>query len=192
MILGILMFTKFGPFSSLVATVGSIMAMGAAIALGWRGRARWEPDEEDIASAPQKVGSLVAACAIALIFFLMSTKEQVPALTRIAVYCLATTVASLLVYTMLVNGLIYEKVISREKTIKIIGGLWKTGTARKAQKKEDVTTQELFAGAQYKPDKIWPRFARGLSKVLFLLGYFGLSVAGTVALGTVAVILGTK
>lgn len=168
------------------------MAMVAAISFGWKGRAKWEPDEEDIPKGPQKVASLVAACSIAMIYLLMAKPEFVSQLTRIVIFSLVVTVLSLLVYTLLVNGLIYEKVVSKHKTIKIIGGLWKTKTASAAQKKESVTTQELFAGGQYMPDKVWPRIARGLSKVLFLLGYFGLSDAGTIALGTVAVIAGVK
>ena len=88
--------------------------------------------------------------------------------------------------------MLYQKVISRNRTIKIVGGLWKTNAARQSETRNLVTTQELCAGAQYDVDRIWPRFSRGLSKTLFVLGYLGLTVAGTIALGCVSIIVGLK
>ena len=44
---------NYGPFSSLVGTAGSIIATGAALRLGFKGRARWGPSEEDVSNGPQ-------------------------------------------------------------------------------------------------------------------------------------------
>jgi hypothetical protein len=184
--------TKYGPFGSIVSIAGSLMAMATALGWGWRRRAKWEPAEEDVPNAPQRVGSLLAACTVGLIWAQLSDGSYLPLLTRIAALCLTVTLVSMLVYGLLINGLVYDRVLSKTRMTKIIGGLWKTDIAIKAQEANQVTTQELLAGAQYNTDRVWPRLARGLSKVLFTLSYLGLTVGGTVALGSVSIIVGLK
>lgn len=193
---------NLGPFAPIVAASGSIIAMGVALRLGWRGRAKWEPIEEDVPAGPQKVGGLAAAILVALLYARMYDLRFESILTKIAIYCLIGAVLGLLVYIML-QMLIYEKErvppgaapgTRKTEMIKVIGGLWLRRKARGKLLEEDGpdTVQDLFAGAAYQKDALWSRFAQGLSKVLFAIGYICLTVAGTVALGSTSILIALK
>jgi hypothetical protein len=123
-------------------------------------------------------------------------------LTKITIYCLLIAVVSLLVYIML-QMLVYEvdrvpKEAARgafqTERVKVIGGLWLYGHAKRKLDDEEgpKTVQELFEGAAFKKDALWPRTAQGLSKVLFAVCYMGLIVAGTVALGAASILVALK
>jgi hypothetical protein len=184
---------NYGPLSNLVATGGALIAAGAAIALAWKGRAKWEPSEEDIPKGPQKVGGLVATVAIVVIWSQYIKAAHIPQVTTIAWTLLGVTVLSLLVYIILVTTQTYYKVVSTKANEvgrqTIIGGFWRKREAKTKQRKEKVTTQELLAGAAYDEDKVWDRLSRALAKISFVLCYLGLSVCGTVALACAAVIV---
>jgi hypothetical protein len=77
----------------------------------------------------------------------------------------------------------------RVARIKVIGGFFLKPDAKAAQKREKVTTQELFKGAGYDADKLWNRPNRHLAKSTFLLSYVGLVVSGMLALATAAMSL---
>src|SRR5437773_4175493 len=117
-------FAGSGPCRAVVAAGLSILAMGSALTLGWKGRLKWEPAEEDVPGAPQKVGGALAAISIALLWASMSELRYVATLTRLALILLGIGLLSLLVYIVLTSTLIYDKVLTRTRTIKIIGGLW--------------------------------------------------------------------
>jgi len=185
-----------GPFTNLVATAGSILAMGAAIGLGWRRRTKWEPAEEDIAGGPQKVGGLLGAVTIAIIFGTMNDAAHVPVLSKWAFHLLVLTTASLITYGLLVSLLTYyiEIVIGNQqiRRVNIIGGFWiKKGIRRKIGR-EEVTIQEFLKGTAYNVDAVWPRLARALAKQSFVLAYLGLTVCGTVALACAALVIGLR
>src|SRR5437764_12309101 len=93
--------TDYGPFAPVVAASGSILAMGLALGLGWRGRAKWEPAEEDVPAGPQKIGGLAAAITVALMWARMFDLRYGSTLTEIAISSLAVALASLLSYIML-------------------------------------------------------------------------------------------
>jgi hypothetical protein len=190
---------NYGELAGLVSTAGSLIAAAGAIALGWRRRANWEPSEEDIARGPQRVGSLVAGVAIAILWSQTRNTEQLPFLNRLAISLAIATVLSLLVYGFLVSTLTYDKVVARGKrminTQKIVGGFRLTPVAKqkirdKSQSGETLTVQDLLKGAAYDPDKVWTRESRAFAKMSFVLGYLGLTVCGTIALATAAIILG--
>ncbi len=176
--------------------------MGLALRLGWRGRAKWEPIEEDVSAGPQKVAALVAAVAVALIWARLYDLQYETILTKISVYCLLIAVASLLIYIML-QMLVYEvdrvpkgapQGAFQTEKVKVIGGLWLRGDAKRKLRKKDgpKTVQQLFDGAAFNKDVLWHRPAQGLSKVLFALCYIGLIVAGTVALGAASILVALK
>jgi hypothetical protein len=192
----------YGPFADIVKIAGSIMAMGLAIGLGWRGRAKWEPIEEDVPAGPRKVGGLIAAITVALIWVGLNDLQYLPVLTKIALYCLGVAFLSLMIYILL-QMLVYEVVrvpagalpgTDVTEVVKVIGGLWLRSDARKKLGKEDGpnTVQDLFAGSAYKKDALWPRPAQGLAKVFFALAYISLTVAGTVALGAASILIALK
>jgi hypothetical protein len=194
--LDFLLSNSYGPLTNLVGTVGSITAAAAAIGLAFRGRAKWEPSEEDISKGPQKVAGLVAAVLIVLIWALLNDAPHLGLLVRIAIELVVLCAASLLVYGFLVATQTYYVIVapSPNKTVKrnIIGGFWLTKEAKKARRREKVTTQELLKGAAYDPDVLWSRASRALAKLCFVICYLGLTVSGTLALTCAAIILGLR
>jgi hypothetical protein len=196
MVLMLLASNDFGPLRNLVGTVGSIVAAGAAIGLAWRGRTKWEPSEEDISKGPQKVGGLVAAVMIVLIWSRINDRDHIGLLVRLAVGLALVSVVTLLLYGFLVAMQTYYvlQALKADEPIKrnIIGGFWLTDEAKKSQRRKKVTTQALLAGAAYDPDVLWSRASRGLAKMFFVLCYLGLTVSGTLALTCAATIVGMR
>jgi hypothetical protein len=186
---------NYGPFASLVGTAGSIIATGAALLLGFKGRARWEPSEEDVSKGPQRVGSLVGAVGIVLVWA-NSRPEDLLVLTHLAVWLLGITVASLLAYGLLNSTLIYhvEVAVDPTKTARhnIIGGFWFAKGISAKIRSEGVTVQDFLKGTAYKTDVVWPRLSRGLAKQAFVLAYLLLTVCGTLALASASIITGFK
>lgn len=185
----------YGPFANLVGTVGAIMATAGAIALGWRRRSRWEPSEEDVSKGPQRVGSLVAAVGIVLIWA-NSRPDHASLLTYWSIWLAVTTVFALLVYGLLNSTMVYyiEVAVAPQETKeqKIIGGFWFEQGIPEKMRAAGVTTQDFLKGTGYKVDAVWPRIARGLAKQTFVLAYLALTVAGTLALTAGAVLVGFK
>jgi hypothetical protein len=158
--------------------------------LAWRGRAKWEPSEEDIPAGLQKVGGLVAAVGIVLLWAEWRTPDHVKSLDVLAITLAACAIVSLLAYSYLVGSQSYDAVATTATT-RIIGGFWLTSTARKArQNAGNVTVQDLLAGAGYDPDKLWSRSSRQLAKLAFQVSYLGLTLSGTIALTAAAIRLG--
>lgn len=204
----LMMFKDYGAFAPIVSTAGSIMAMGAAITLGFKGRAKWEPVEEDVAKGPQKVASAVASLLIVLVWVQFNDVQHKNTLTRLVIWCSCALIVSLLVYGLL-NGYVYKKVRKKPgsapsskatEEINVIGGLWLTKAARERLlgpeepdapgKQAPLTVQRLFAMADYDKDLLWSRPSQQLASMLFTIGYLGLIIAGTVALGSGAILAG--
>lgn len=192
--------TDYGVFNQLVAGAGSLMAMSAALLLGFKGRARWEPSDQDVDKGAQKVGALASAVLIGFIFLELSKPEDVPRLMHFAFLCLVITVVSLLLYSSLTTIFIYVQWQDTPEQRNIIGGLALRAEARDALNRETQlarekgqvppTIQELFKGAAYVIDQLWSRPSRALTKILFTLGYLGLTIAGTLALASASIAIG--
>lgn len=190
---------EYGVFSDLVATAGSIIATTGALALGWKGRASWEPSEQDIPKAPQRVGSLVATVIIGLLWALMKNLDYINSLTNIAIWSIAITIISLCVYGFLVSMFTETVEIESNGKVsesKVVSGVLTAHAKKiideKAKAGEIITPKRLLKGMAYDLDAVWTRSSRSLIKVFFVLGYLGLTVSGTVALATVSIILGLK
>jgi hypothetical protein len=200
----------YGAFAPIVSAAGTILAMGAALTLGWKGRARWEPVEEDVPRAPQKVASLVAALMVVLIWAQWNEIQYKSTLTKLVIGCSIALIVSLVVYGLL-NGFIYTAVRKKKgapadstetEEIKVIGGLWLTKNAREHVGKPEgqqvpserpsqiLTVQRMFALSEFTKDEVWSRPSQQLTSMLFTLGYIVLIVAGTVALGSGAILTG--
>ncbi len=198
MILALFKAADYGPFSTLVAAAGCILAMGTALLFGFKGRAGWEPDEIDVPSGPQKVAALVACVTVALIWFHFNSASSALILTKIASYCMIATVVSLLLYGTL-RGFVYERVqrsdakeTAKWKTGKVIGGLWLLDRARKLRRKNHVSIQDLFASYEYNKDYVWSRPSQQFASLLFVVGYLGLTVCGAVTLGAAGILVSLK
>jgi hypothetical protein len=91
---------------------------------------------------------------------------------------------------------------TKTEEIKVIGGLWLNKNAKEHVGKPEgpqvpgqpqsqiLTVQRMFALCEYVKDEVWSRLSQQLASMLFTLGYLGLIIAGTVALGSGAILTG--
>lgn len=186
---------EYGPLTQLVSSAGSIMAAAGAIILSFKGRARWEPSEEDIPKGPQKVAGLAVAVVIAVLTTTARPERQ-GMLASLAVASAAASVLFLLVYGYLVGLHTYKKVLVVDATngrtvdSKIIGGFRLTENARETIEKQRVTVQRFLEGVAYDPDEVWTRPSRVIIKQLFVAAYIGLIGFGAVGLSAASLLLG--
>lgn len=183
---------QFGPMiangTTLVAAVGSLFFL-------LKKRAKWEPAEEDVPKLAQSVAALLAAVALAWVWYFQQVQGPAArsSLLLIALWCVAVAVVCATVYGLLVSVFTYDREVAispkRVARMKVIGGFFLRPDAKAAQTREKVTTQELFKGSGYDADKLWNRSNRSLAKSSFLLSYVGLVVSGTLALATAAMSL---
>ncbi len=190
----------YGVFAQLVAVAGSLMSAATAISLTWKGRAKWEPDDQDLPKGAQRVGGLISAAAIGALWWAFASAKvlKAPAILWIGGGALLAALLALLVYGILITVFMYDQEITTDgKTgskIKIVGGFWlsqhaKTVLRQQAAANKPVTVQLLFKGSAYSPDNIWPRFGRALAKACFNLSYILLVAAGTIALTCVSLLI---
>ena len=185
--------SDYGPLRSVVSGALCIMAAGGAVGAAWKGRAKWEPSEEDVAKGPQKVGALVSSISIVLLWTQYRGPDDRESVVRATVVLGAACLFFLCVYGFSIAAQTYNALyVGSDGTVqgrKIIGGFRRTKTARQAQNDNKVTTQELFEGAAYDPDKVWTRASLAFAKLIFVIGYLGMTVSGTVALACAAILL---
>ena len=176
----------YGPLAETVALAGALMSATSALVLTWKGRARWEPAEEDLPKGSQRVAGLCIAVGIAAIWYWYRNPESADILTTIAISCAAICTVFVVTYSLFVSIFLYDQQYSAQanKTLvrKVIGGYWFTDAAKEVKAEGKLTTQEIFAGAAYDPDKVWPRLSRALAKVTFVALYVVIVSAGTTAL----------
>jgi hypothetical protein len=191
----------YGVLAQVVAAAGTLIAAGGALALCWKGRFNWEPVEEDIPKAAQKFGGLVIAVAIAVLWYRFTQQHLLAAddLMWLADKFALGGLAALVLYGLLVGVLVYEKtvVVKGRQTAekKVIGGFWLTAAAKQALVSGDprpLSVGDLFKGAAFNADYVWPRLSRSLAKVSFQLAYIGLVAGGTCALAAVSLLVASS
>ena len=184
---------EYGPLSDLVLYGGYIMAAAAAISLAWRGRAKWEPAEEDVSKGPQKVGALVAGIWIALLWATYNGDRGAKDLRALTIILAGLTIVSLLAYSLLISTLMCEAITAasgKPVNIKIIGGYRLTPAARqKLSSDNSLTVQRLLKGSAYDPSLVWTTISRALAKLSYVVAYLALTIFGSVALAGAAIIL---
>ncbi|HTG36538.1 MAG TPA: hypothetical protein VLB76_26775 [Thermoanaerobaculia bacterium] len=183
----------YGTLAPLVRTVGWLMSAATAISLSWRRRAKWEPSEEDVSQGPARVGGLLTAVLIAILWTQMADLQHERYLLLLALWLAGATLVSLLVYVFLTSIMVFTQEYALRKNViaerKIIGGFWLKPKAQEVIAQKSLSVQEVLEGAGNNPDKVWSRPSRGLVKILFILCYMGLIVCGTTALTSVAILL---
>lgn len=193
---------NYGIFTNIVANAGAIMAVVAALGLAWRGRTKWEPSEEDVPKAPQKVAGLLSAVAIAVVWASFQQPEHAPVLSMLALTLGLAALVCLCAYVFLVASLTYSQVRSKGPKVvdqhNIIGGFRYTEQSlqiineKRRLGNAPPTPGELFKAAGYNPDRVWTRPSRAIAKVLTILFYVGLIATGTVALASAAILIDVK
>lgn len=185
----------YGVFAQAVAAGGALIAAVTAFTLTWKGRAAWEPVEQDVPKTAQKFAGLITAIAVALLWHGFQRQQTITtsSIKEIAVLCATGAIASLVVYLLVVGLYIYEREVATSPTSwrveKVIGGLWLEKSARDWIKKENSTVQRAFKAAQYEFERIWPRPARTMAKILFQLSYISLISFGTIALAAASLLI---
>jgi hypothetical protein len=184
----------YGPFANLVATAGTLISVVGALALAWRGRSRWEPSEEDIPAGPQRVGGVVAVAGLVLLWVRYHDAPAASGLVILLVVFVAVCVVALLAYSFLVGTQTYEvkqAVDDRQyRVVKVIGGFRTTPRAAEVLRtRRDATLQQALAGSAYDVDRVWTRSSRAAAKLCFVVAYLLLTVSGTLALASAAILV---
>ena len=187
----------YGIFTDLVKATGFLISATAAISLTWKGRAKWEPSEEDIPKAPQKVAGLASAVALAFLWSFAADNGHLSLLGSVATWSIGFCIGALIVYGYLIAVQTYSGETpppepDKEPPVpkKLIGGFWLLPNVKRLvnKKTDPITVQEHLDKCQHNPDKVWSRPSRGLAKTLFVVCYLVLTVAGTVALTSAAML----
>lgn len=184
----------YGPLTNVVGTAGALMAAAVALIRLVRGRAKWEPAEEDVSSGFERVSAALTAVLVALMWWYFGDGSQASNLARVTAGAAIVLVTALIVYSLLIGTMIYEVKYTDDgrsvKRAKIIGGFWMTKAAREARRRDSMTVQETLASAEHNPDLVWPRIARALAKVCFTLSAVLLTLGASVALAGAAMLIG--
>jgi hypothetical protein len=187
--------SDLGIFGGLVANGGALIAAGGALGLAWRGGSKWGPESVSIKAGPERVGLLLAALSIAILWVAPLLTPYYFAwrfwtMIGAGVACLL----GLLIYSALRTIYVFDQeyAIGRADaaTRKVIGGLWLTSRARASKRTYQVSVQTLLKGAGNDLDMIWPRPARALAEALFILGYLTLTMGGTIGLAAASLLIG--
>jgi hypothetical protein len=199
----------YGPMTETVATAGMLLAVGSALRLCWKGRFSWEPAEEDVPRSAQRVGGLLIALFIGILWYRFK-KGGMPAddLVTFGVSLGVVTLIAMLCYSFLVGTHVYEIKIGAggrsTRPLKIIGGFWLTAAAKAALAPGDppllapngprgpkaMTINDLLkGGGQQDLERVWSRQSRSVAKMAFQLAYIALVGFGTCALYAVALLL---
>ena len=181
----------YGVLTGLVDDIGALVAAGAAIMLGFKGRQRWEPSEEDIPKGPVKVAGTLTVIGVGLLYFASKTNYNENFYFWFSIACGFLLLFGFLVYVILITVYTYNRQIASGTGIiteKVIGGFTLTHDA-KTNLHNAKTIQSLLRGAAYDVDLVWPRASRALAKICFLLSYFIIILGGCLALAAVAIML---
>jgi hypothetical protein len=171
----------YGPFSTLIKSTGWLIASSVAVGLAWRRRSKWEPSEEDVSGGPAKLGGLLAAVGLAIIWSQFVSPEKTGALVSLSLWAAGLSLLCLLLYGFITAVSTYRETEVGKLPRNIIGGFWLTEEARRGlAKSHSMTLQQLFQ--ELGTERTWPRSSRALSKTCFVTMYLGLTVAGSVAL----------
>ncbi len=186
------MSVDYGRFGDIVRTAGAAVSAAGAVGLAWKGRSSKEPSEQDVGQSGQRTGGLLAALAIASLWaFTRKDSHEVvlwSLLAGLSVACLA----SFLVFRYVVDTFTFDQVLltskGRQVHRQILGGTKLTQQAQTAIA-GGTTVMDFFA-REYSPELVWTRNSRAGIQALFVLAYIGWTASGTVALATVALLVG--
>lgn len=183
----------YGPLEEVIS--GASFAMAAAVALftAWRGRSDWEPAKSDLPDLPAKVGVLVSAVLITVLFVGTIEASDNTLIMVATLLGVAVVVVASVAYLSLIGIFVCVRQHYRDDSEldeeRIIAGFVLTPEARRAKREGHLTTQNLLAGMGYEPDAVWAPWSRIITKLAFVVAYLLLTVAGTIALAGAGILL---
>jgi hypothetical protein len=185
--------TDYQTLGTAAATVGWLVSATAAVIFTFKGRARWEPSEQDVAAGPQKTVGLLTAVGVGFIWERLGDSVYDDLLARLAIDLALGCFVFLIVYTVLVSTRTYIQeyipAANHPPFRRIIGGFCLTDAAKGSLRKQPrLTVQDLLRNSGNDPDKVWKPFYRALAKLCFVAGYLGLTICGSVALTSAAIL----
>lgn len=178
--------TEYGDLAPLVKVAGWLVSAAWAVIFVWRGRSgRWAPIEEAIPGGTSRVAGLLTAIGLALLWWQQAADlTQGRWLMSVLFPAVACVVFAFIVSTFALKVLTYDGARAP-----IIGGLWLTPDARAVRKQGKDTIQNILAGNEFEPDRVWPRLSRAAAIILLLALYLALTVAGSLALASGAILV---
>ncbi len=181
--------SDLGPFKDAVGFGASAVTASAAFLTPWWGRRKWHPTSVDV----EKLGGLVAAVVIGLLYLLSANSWFQPLLGALAVLSLALAVWSGLQYSRLLTQWRYEVLesakVNRHRTRYIIGGSAFTPNALAMRAGPQPTpVQDILAGCAYDPDCVWTRDSIAENENRVARFFLGVTCGGTIALAAVGIL----
>jgi hypothetical protein len=106
----------------------------------------------------------------------------------------AVCVAALFGYSFLIGVHTYEikKAVGDHeyRVVKVIGGFRTTSHVEEIlSAHRAATVQQALAGSAYDVDRVWTRASRAAAKLCSVIAYFALTVSGTLALASAAILV---
>ena len=180
---------NYGPLQNVVSGATTVLAAVGALRLAFGGRANWQPPDQEYPKLLDQVALTIAASAVVVLWI---SARSIPPPSWLGAAAVASSVGVLvfgLIYIVSTATLIYEREELGERPQRIIGGFVLTAEAQAARKARHVTVQQLFKGAGYDRDTIWPRWSQALGKATLALSYVLLTATGTVAVATLGILI---
>jgi len=173
----------------IVKGAAAALAMIMALYLGFKGRAKSEPHDQDIPGLSQRIGALASCVAIGIIVYFLGVPQFAWALALIMVAALIVVLTAYFKYQFLTTTHIYtiERVVKGEsKRINILGGDVLRPAAQ-AKRDEGKSIQQLIDGSGGDLGHIWENDARARTRQKYEASYIGLMAGATTALACVGI-----
>lgn len=185
----ILLQTDPGLFAPVVGYVGAIFAAIFLIQrMAMSKTGIWKSPEEDLPETAPRIVAIISGIIMVFVW-LYASPDTMDTLFTIAITCGIILVISYLIYYFCISVFVYKKekkvanTVNETESVDIIGGfLLKKSAKETKEKKKIASTQELFAGAAYDPDKLWSRTSRSLTKTVIIFLFLVIMVSGTIGI----------
>jgi len=174
---------------AIVKGAAAALAMVLALYLGFKGRAKSEPHDQDIPGLSQRIGALAACVFIGMIVYFLGIPQYAWIIAVITLVCLTVAIVSYTRYQFLTTTHIYniERVAKgRSQRINILGGDTLTPKAKKHHKAGE-PIQKLIDGCGGELGNIWDNSSRARTRGKYELSYIGMVVGATTTLGCVGI-----
>lgn len=173
-------------------TKGASAALGMITALyaGFKGRAEWEPHDQDIPSGSHRLAALAACVLIVLVTYAWGTPQFGGVIGAIALIGLILAIICYFSYQQLTTKHIYKigRIVDGQSVrVNILGGAYPTSEAQK-KINEGITVPELVDGCGGNLSQIWDNDSRSETRLKYEASYMGMIVGGTLSLASIGIL----